>query len=592
MVNNFFASAGRTEFEKERKNARRRDREREKGRNRLFVAWDSEGFDVDGEHRLMQIVNSEYMSMQADNEGLTTDDCFDFLLTGAEMYPDAIHIMYGMSYDVNMMLKGVGHELTYNNLQMLVNTGRCRCAGYSVEYVPRRYLRISEYEEWENEEPPYNHKKGPLIRSISVWDVMQFFQMSFLDALNGMFTPEELKECFRMELLETQKKRRSQFTMEDLDSGLLEKYSFEECIALVELMNRFRANCHDSGIHLNRYDGAGAGAASLMREHGLGPIIKQAQGIIEADVNKGLFGAIQVAYGMGHVEQFMIGHTRRKVHHYDRRAAFGSEMVGLCDLSDGRWTHHIYNDDFPWLPIFDTEDWSLYKVYWDYREESCCIMPFFYRRAGKPSHVYYPPQGYTWVWSPELRAALSFRAREYIKGCPTVVEQWKFHPYSDRRPFAFVKDVYAKRLEYRRKGLHGQEIGIKSSINAIPGKLAQTVGYYDGGGDRDRMVIPAYFNLAYAGLITSAVRASVFEAMMQAPFDILGVATDGLWSFVPLELPIGEGLGEWKYEELSGFTSVQPGVYFTKRKEGGKRVQHYRGFNQETIDEKDIIKAW
>lgn len=591
MTKGFNVSLGREDFKRRQKRERDRERSREKARNRPFVAWDGEGFDVDGVHKYMLMVNSEYHSLEGDGTGISTDEAFQFLLDGAEEYPDAIHIIFGMSYDVNMILNGIFRELPYGSLKRLVDSNHCVWSDYDIEYVPRRYLRIAQYDVKDSDIDGHR-VKGNLIRSISLWDVMQFFQTSFIDALSGMFTEEEMHHYFDIDLIVAQKKRRGQFTMDDLESGTLLDYSMSEVNALVELMVRFRRNCHESGIHLNRYDGAGAGAAALMREHGLGPIIKVATGIMDADANSGLNEAVRIAYGAGHVEMFMFGHTGRKVHHYDMVGSFPSQMPGLIDLSQGIWSHMTFSDDLPWLPIFDTEDFSLYKVYWDYREEFSRMFPFFYRSPWGSPRISYPPQGYSWVWSPELRAAMSFRAMEHLRCFPKVVEMWKFSPYTDARPFEFVNDVYEKRLWYKQHGLNGQAIGIKGSLNAIPGKLAQTIGYYDGGGGSEKRIVPPYFNLAYAGWITSCVRAKVFEAMMQSPYSIIAVATDGIWSLDELDLPIGDRLGQWKYELLDGFTSIQPGIYFTRKCEEGRDVHHYRGFNDDSIKEDEVIEAW
>jgi hypothetical protein len=591
----FYVTPGREEFRREMKRERDRVSNRERARSRPFIAWDGEGLNVgpDGDfrHKYMLMVNSEDDMLESeDGKGIATDEAFQFLLDGAEGNPDAIHVMYGMSYDVNMMLNGVHREVPYGSLQRLVQTHRCTWMDYEIEYVPRRFFRVSQYDSVDSERDGHR-TRGRLQRSVSIWDVMQFFQTSFVDALCGMFTEEEMRHYFDIDLIRYMKKRRGVFTIEEFRNGLLADYSMSECKALVELMVRFRRNCHDSGIHLNRYDGAGAGAAALMREHGLGPIVKTATGIIESDINKGLPEAIQVAYGSGHVEMFMSGHTDEEIEHYDMRGSFPSQMPDLVDLSDGIWSHHTFSDELPWLPIFGHDEFALYKVYWDYRDsEFDRMFPFFYRNAA--GRIQYPPQGYSWIFSPELKAAMSPVAMEHLKVFPKVLEMWKFTPYSFRKPFAFVKDVYEKRLWYKRQGLDGQAGGLKGSLNAIPGKLAQTVGYYDGGGDRSKRIIPSYFNLAYAGWITSCVRAKVYMAMMQAPYDIVAVATDGIWSYVPLDLPIGENLGQWKHEKLSGFTSVQPGIYFTKQIVQNRKVHHYRGFNDDSISEEKVIEAW
>jgi hypothetical protein len=92
-------------------------------------------------------------------------------------------------------------------------------------------------------------------------------------------------------------------------------------------------------------------------------------------------------------------------------------------------------------------------------------------------------------------------------------------------------------------------------------------------------------------MITSFTRSKMFDAMMQEPESIIACATDGVWSLKPLDLDIGTGLGQWEHEELLSFTSIQAGVYFCTKSDGTP-MYHYRGFNQGSIREEDVISEW
>lgn len=561
---------------------------------RDVVAYDGEGIGEGRGHRYVLMLNNKGDVLRS-IDGISTQQAFNFLFECKRKYPDALHVSYGFSYDVNMILRGVDHDVPFKHLKMLAKNKRVFWKNYEIQFVPRRYLTISRYER------EYGDKRDKQpIESITIWDFLSFFQQSFVDALKGCFTKQEL-DVLRLDEIEMGKENRIYFTEVDLVSGYIESYSTRECVALEELVKRFRKDCTDSGIRLKRYDGAGAAAAALLQSHGLDKIIRPNGNMLPF-----LDYAGQVAYGGGRSELFKYGHTDKKVYHADIIGAFPSVMPEMVDLSDGEWLHYAGKDDF----IYEEKyDFALYKIYWDFRyimsngnrhhkNPYDIMFPFFYRMPWQEPRIYYPPQGYTWVWSPELRAANKFR--NYLGGEIHVLETYRFLPYGKNKPFAFINDMYARRLAYKKQGRNGQALALKLAMNAIPGKLAQGKGY-SGKGDYDAKGVmgagglyrgkPPYHNILYAGYITSSVRAKVFEAAMQDPSSVIAIATDGIWSTRPLGLKQGEWMGEWDVEELDGFTSVQAGIYFSKKREG-ENIFHYRGFNQGSIREEDVIEEW
>ena len=562
--------------------------------NRDVVSYDGEGLGSGRDHRYAIMVNDkgDVLVEKQCGQGIGTRQALDFLLDCKEKYPEAIHVGYGLSYDVNMILKGVGHETPYRHLKMLLRNRRMFWHNYEIKYIPRKYFYVARYEKLYGDK----RRKEPEA-TIMMWDFLSFFQEQFVDALDGCLTEEELKDVF-LDTIKDGKWRRGRFTEDDLSSGYMESYTVKECKALTVLVKKFRGDCIESGIRPVRWDGAGASAAALLTKNNVGDVIKKSNMLLSED----LVFASEVAYGGGRSEMFKYGHTDAETYHYDIIAAFPSVMPEMPDLSDGEWLH----DGTDVSKIYD---FALYKIYWDFRyvhdangkrhhaNKFKTMFPFFYRLPWHEPRVFYPPQGYTWVYGPELKVALKYI--NWLCGEMKIVDSWVFMPHGNSRPFNFVNDVYGKRLGYKRSGMKGQALAIKLALNAMPGKMAQSAGYkgfgeYGRGGEGSHGEFwgkPPFFSMLYAGYIISSVRAKVYDAMMQDPTAIIAVATDGIWSERPLELDTGEWMGQWKGEVLDGFTSIQAGVYFSKKMDG-EGIYHYRGFNQGSISEEEVIRQW
>ncbi len=135
---------------------------------------------------------------------------------------------------------------------------------------------------------------------------------------------------------------------------------------------------------------------------------------------------------------------------------------------------------------------------------------------------------------------------------------WKYVRCCGCRPFEWVEPLY----DYRRSiGSSGPGYPIKLGINSLYGKLAQRKGN------------GTFNNMVWAGLITSRTRASLNDAITLSPGSIIMVATDAVYSFDKLALPLGDDLGQWDHAKLDGLFIVQPGLYWCparrKRKSRG-----------------------
>ena len=565
-----------------------------KSYGRDIVAYDGEGIGTLASHRYVLLMNDkeDVLEERVKYQGISTQAAFNFLMDCKRKYPNALHVGYGLGYDVNMILKGVDHDVPLKHLKILVRNKRVFWRNYEIEFIPRRFFRVSRYPR------EYGDKRGLVPEeSIIIWDFLGFFQESFVEALQGCFTDIELRDLGLGQIMEG-KAGRGSFTEHSLDNGYIKAYTLKETQALAALAGRLRSDCLASGIRLKRYDGAGAAAASLLQSNNIGIIVKKSNMLLP----DGLERAGQIAYGGGRAELFKFGHTDEEVWHGDIISAFPSVMPDMPDLSKGMWVHHDFDDPF-------AGRFTLCKVYWDFRyildqngkrhhrNPFQTMFPFFYRMPWQEPRVFYPPQGYTWMWKPEYDAA--YKHKKYLGGEVHMLESWEFMPSDYSRPFEFVNDLYAKRLQYKLDGFKGQALAVKLATNAMPGKMAQSKGYSGigengeggkGAGGKS-WGLPPYYNILYAGYITSCIRAEVFNVAMQDPSAIIAIATDGIWSTRPLKVDEGTWMGQWEVEKLDGFTSIQAGIYFSRKKDG-ENVYHYRGFNQGSIREEDVISKW
>lgn len=552
-----------------------------------FIAYDGEGVTIKGEHRYMLFMCDVEKEI-IDYDGLSTYEVLNYICDVARKYPNAIHVCYGASYDVNMLLR----DVPYKRLKALQSGEKIGFNNFTLEYRQRKCFIISRYPS--GVKHYVQDEKGKWVSQhterVTLWDVIGFFQGSFVKSLEEFFTTEEERKLLHIEDIKEGKKDRGTFKKEMLHSFIV-PYTRYEVLALVKLMERFREYCKEAGITLKRYDGAGAVAASILTQYKVkryyGKIVEKKKEYDNGDIPPIIVKCSQHAFSAGRIEACKYGHyqydeeTGEYIWHYDIVSAYPSVMPFLPDLSTGKWIHHKKED----INMYAT--FSLFKIYWQY-PSGLPFYPFFYRDVS--GVIRYPARGYNWIWYPEIEAALQYIHQ--MNGIIDIKEQWEYQTNSTIYPYAFVPEIFQKRKEWKRKGI-GAQLPLKLGINAMYGKTVQRLGYETTEEDEEKK-LPPFFQLQYGGYITSSVRAKMFLAGMQSPENIIAFATDGLWSKKRLNLPISSNLGEWEEEKLSSFTSVQAGVYFAgvEKENVCELTHHYRGFNKEGMLEKYILDAW
>lgn len=515
---------------------------------RTFIAVDGEGIETE-EVQIYSILSSSIHNPIIKKEGLSTEECLRFLL---DLSATGVTVVgYGFNYDVNMILKDLDKE----RLIALYERETCWLPGqasdYRIERVKGKTLRVSEY----SKRKVY-HQASTRLRSVTIWDVLGFFQGPFLKAVEEWRIPLSSKQ---REILERGKERRGEFQWDDLIDII--DYNHLECDLLVLLMNEVQAMLRKQSLYLSRWDGAGSIATSLMKKYGVNKYVNRG---FNSDVEE----AIMRAYFGGRSQCVQFGLFSGPIYHYDINSSYPSSYLDLPTLH-GKWH---YTDSY--LP---DQSYALYEVEWDIPEEYP-IIPFPYR--GKDGGIRYPNKG-RGIYHSTLVAAAQTRLSKYIH----ILKGWVFTPESDEKPFAFVRPFMEERLRLKREG-DLRHITMKLGANSIYGKTAQSVSYGD--------EVPPYQSYYWAGRITSWTHEQLLKASFLSPNNIIFFGTDSIFSRIPLEVPIGTELGTWEdcndEGPLEEFELYQPGLY--RMKWNDESQVRTRGFHTSEIDFDVLRQLW
>lgn len=491
-----------------------------------FVGCDGEGAGVDDLGRQLYLLFRMGDRELFTGERLTTEQILDFICDDPA---GTILVGFSFGYDVTMILR----DLPERQLQRLFEPkqsgeGKSRYVWFrefDIEYLPKQYFRVRRTITTRDAN---GHEKRQPVKGSSrtIFETFGFFQKSFVKTLESfdVGTPEERKA------IAADKARRGDF------DGINQRerdYCALECRLLSQLMDDLRGYCYAAGIRPKSWNGAGKLASAL---HKLHKTIDSAE--VKAAVPQDALNYANMAYYGGRFEITRTGMIDEKVYEHDIRSAYPAAMGSLPCLVHGRW-HWRDGRDL-------AASKSLYVAactfsHPDNGHGQLCGFPV----RSNEGHLYWPQRGGGVYWSVEIDSARELGAKVKLKG------GWEYEKTCHCETFDWVEQLY----DYRRSiGSSGPGYPIKLGINALYGTLAQRVGN------------GKFTNMIYAGLITAMTRAKLNRAAATAPGKVVMLATDALYSTVPLDLVIGEKLGQWEYEELDGLFIVQPGLYWCPAK--------------------------
>ena len=508
-----------------------------------FRAWDGEG--ENGKYTLLANSDGKYIESR---QGLSTERCLNFLVeNGADNYH--INVWFAFGYDVSMILKDIPLHSVYPDeptLEKLHRLGKLSWKGFDITYFPGKKFFV---------------RRGK--RTFVSYDTYSFFQKKFTTT-----TQEWLGEI--AEIIQRGKEERENFANWPIED--IVAYNSEECRELIAVMHKFRESLKSANLSLTSWHGPGAIASIWLKNNNIKVHMAPMPEAMQENVLRAYFG--------GRIEIAAWGHAER-VYHYDINSAYPRALCDCISLAGLDWRL---------TPGAPEKPFTLCHVKWDIK---ALHSPGPYQWGPLPYRMYngsilFSPKGEGWYWGVEALAAQRRFPNEV-----EIIEHWEpvgniVYPF--RVPV--MRDA-AQRLAWKKQKFAGH-VPLKLALNSLYGKLAQKKGFWENG----KYSPPPYQCHAWAGYVTAFCRAMINDALAMADGKVVCVMTDSVWSLVPLDLKIGEGLGEWEYaEEDVSADFAGAGLYQAYDSSGNIRDKEYksRGFSIEQggkLDYREIIRGW
>jgi hypothetical protein len=499
-----------------------------------FLCFDGEGYDIDGRHEYVYLCaynGTDYFELRNEN-GLSSEACFNFIVDTAAAHPEYISVIFGGGYDAEMMMR----DVSVPKLIDIKQGGTCKWRDWRITYVKRKHFTVTDV------------KRG---KTCMLWDVIGFFQCSFEQALKDWLDVED-------KTIAKGKRAREAFNREQL--AFIIKYCQLELSHFEHLMQRLWEALDFTGIKLNRWDGAGAAAQSVLQQKGV-TAYKGSQ-----SSNEEHYLQARCAYAGGRFELIGPGDYVQTVYNYDINSAYPyalsllPEFTGMRKCKKQDCEYGIY--DLLLIEYYDKPSDDMPQI----------IHPYHHRHESH--NVSYPPITVGWHW-----------AIEYINsGFKGIVHEHLHWVDNGVRPFAFIPDDYNYRAELKKAGDKAEK-ALKLYLNSCYGKTVQQKGWKLG------KKWPSFHQLYWGGWVTAYCRSAMYAAMMQAPHSLIAVETDGIFTTEQLDLDIGKGLGQWDCTEYAEMTYLASGVYFAVKPDG-TTVDKYRGMDKGQLTREKVLKGW
>jgi len=501
-----------------------RQRTRKPAEKRIILGIDGEGKGRNP-HRYTLLAFSDATgerSAYVENlEGLTSAQCLKFLTEELPSHREALVFAFSFGYDLTKILADLPNKLLYvlfhedYRYDEEEHLHPIRWRQYSINLLRSRFTITN-----------LRTKK-----KVIIWDCFKFFQSKFTKALEDWNITTDAREMGEM------KNKRSEF--DKLSDSRIRAYCLEECRCLALLMNAV-IDAHNSiGLKLKGYHGAGSTANALLKSKG----IKKDDKEYDPDMRQ----AISAAFFGGRFEVSRMGPVSRPCWGYDISSAYPYQTVFLPCLEHGKWSH-TKKESTALNATIACVRYSLDAAkprsveHW---------APFPFRLLDGTITFPIVSSG-GWIWLNEYREGKRQWPHVRFK------EAWLYKKRCDCKPFQWVPQYYRERVKL---GKEGRGIVIKLGLNALYGKLAQSVGN------------PPFQSWIWAGLITSGCRAQILELMQLAGHrNVLQVATDGVYTTQRVKAPmpfdtntsdLPKPLGGWEEKPApKGIYLVRPGIYF------------------------------
>jgi hypothetical protein len=493
-----------------------------------FVMWDGEAPKDTGYALFGSSLGHEICKPH-----LSTEDCFDLLLSAKQENPYTIFVIFGGRYDFDEICR---QSIPLNRLLRLKTFGHCYWHGYEIKQAEGKFFKL---------------RKGGV--SVTVWEVFGWFHKAYVKALRDYDIGTEAQWAH----LSAEKANRSEFLWADI-GGIRQYWQLEMQLG-VPLMDKIRQICHDAGFQPRAWYGPSALALEALRRNKITDYMGEVPSAVKL--------ASQYAYAGGRFEDVR-GGVLSPVYSYDQNSAYMHAALDLPCLAHGTWKQSA-----KYVP----GKFGIYHIHYDGSKavyppngrnaDESYIHPLFMRH--KTGSVSWPAKVEGWYWSPEAELVADSPYARFLAG-------YYFEPGCSHKPFAFVVDWYRKRQILEGIGSPAGK-AFKWALAALYGQLARTVGW-----DRRNHKPPKYHQLEWAGYITSKCRAAMYRVAKQANDKLISIDTDSVTAMCPLDVPIGTALGEWKATQYDHGVFFQSGVYALS-KDGEWADRRARGIEEDRI---------
>lgn len=525
--------------------------------DRKVIAWDMEGISLSGQDAPQHPVlfgSSECVDSPLLSRKLTMREMMERIIEVGEKNPHAIHVGFAFRYDATMILFGMNEE----QLKRLWKEGTVRFRfdmhfTWSVKWVPGKMFTITK--RWGKK----NNSRAKI--SVTIYDYSSFFGgQNFINTAEQILR-DTMSDDDR-DVIAHGKAARGHQDWSDMPE--IQHYWSREILLIKRVFEVFRDVMYKAGFALKQWYGPGALANYINATKNLRPHMAGGQvtsGAMPAEVHH----ASKVAFSGGRFELFKAGRITGPISSVDINSAYpyALTMVPSLHPDNGEW-HHVEGKDVRSVARF-----GVYRVRFlapGAGPLELRPMPMFWRDAR--GLISYPQMSHGWYWSPEADVALRMRGAEILEG-------WEWRCRDDVYPWEFLQEMYDTRQRLGKKNL--LSMPFKLGPNSLYGKYAQTVGW-----NQKENLPPKSHALPIAGWVTSYCRSMLYRAMSRNPESIIAVETDAVYTTASpdeLKLDIGDGLGQWGYEEYDEMMYMQSGMYHYKQDGEWKGVRS-RGMNR------------
>lgn len=519
--------AQRIRMAKGRADLRYVDHRRSHHEDRRFVCWDGEG-PRDAGYALFG--NSD--GAEICHPFIETTEALDLLIEHKRTHPNTIDVWFGGDYDTSMILA----DLDDRHKIALAEYNRTVWGEYQIEHIPHKWLRVSHGE-----------------ITVTMFDIHSFFDSGYVGALEDW----EIGNPWLRLAIASGKEHRAEFVWAEIES--IRNYWRLELFLMPYLCNKLRDVFADAGYIPRSWHGPGSLARMALRRHN----VYNAMTVTPTEVAQ----AARFAFAGGRFELRWAGWFQQRIYNYDIHSAYPYFATFLPNLNKGKWRY---------TSKYEPGKFAIYHIEYENEDADAFALHPLFRRLPNTG-VAWPYRVTGWYWAPEADLVADSPYARITSG-------WVFDEEDPAdRPFAFLAEYYNRRRLLKKSGSAAQYT-FKLIINAVYGQLAQRVGW-----NRKDGTAPKTHQLEWAGFITSACRAAVYRAALEAGDKIISIDTDGIYALCPIEsLDLGDELGQWELTEYDDGLFWQSGVYCLK-KDGEWKKARTRGIPKGTYTAEDLL---